>query len=57
MYHTEVPEELRGRGMAGQLAQAALDHASKESIKVKLTCSYLQHFVDKNDKYKHLVAK
>ena len=21
MYHTEVPEELRGRGMAGQLAQ------------------------------------
>jgi uncharacterized protein len=30
--HTEVPIELRGRGLGGQLAKAALDYASPRRI-------------------------
>ncbi|CAH3180775.1 unnamed protein product [Porites evermanni] len=46
MYHTQVPTELRGQGIAGQLAKAALDYAVNEDAKVKLTCTYLQKYVN-----------
>ena len=35
--------------------KAALDHAAHEKLRVHLTCSYLQYYVDKNPEYKHLV--
>ena len=35
--------------------KAALDHAAHEKLRVLLTCSYLQYYVDKNPEYKHLV--
>lgn len=45
MYHTGVPTEYRGQGIAGHLAKAALDYAVNQDAKVKLTCTYLQKYV------------
>jgi len=59
LYHTEVPSELRGRGIGKALAKGTLEHASNDSIKVKLTCSYLVNYMDKcaDPKYKKLLTK
>ena len=58
MYHTGVPEELRGRGIAKQLAIAAFDFAVDQKWTVTPSCSYLQKFVQEteNQDYKDRVA-
>ncbi len=38
--HTEVAPRLNGRGIAGALVQAALDHAQAQGLKVNPVCSY-----------------
>ncbi|TWI12071.1 GNAT family N-acetyltransferase [Aerolutibacter ruishenii] len=38
--HTIVPPAIGGRGIAGQLAQAAFDHARAKGLKVRPECSY-----------------
>jgi predicted GNAT family acetyltransferase len=45
--HTFVPEELRGRNIAGQLAAGAFDHARSEGLKVLPQCSYIAVYVER----------
>jgi len=45
-YHTEVPKEYRGRGLAGKLAREAFNHIIAEKATVTLSCTYLQKFCD-----------
>jgi len=40
LVHTEVPEALGGRGLGGQLVQAALRRAADEKLTVVPLCSY-----------------
>lgn len=47
MYHSEVPKELRGRGIGKALAKGALEKALENNMKVKLTCSYLIDYLEK----------
>ena len=51
MWHTEVPAECRGKGIAGILASKSIrDLASSNSSKtVILSCSYLQNYYKKNE--------
>ncbi len=39
--HTGVPESVGGRGIAGDLARAALDTARAQGWKVRPLCSYV----------------
>ncbi|CAH1789886.1 unnamed protein product, partial [Owenia fusiformis] len=48
MYHTLVPPEFRGKGVAKHLAKAAFDHAVKKDVSMRLTCSYLQKYAQDN---------
>ena len=41
MYHTFVPLELRGKGLAEKLCQSAFEYAKKSGLKVRPTCSYI----------------
>lgn len=43
--HTEVAPSLRGRGIAGELIQAALDHAQAHGLKVRPLCSYARAYM------------
>jgi len=55
LLHTEVPPELRGHGIAGQLARAALDHARAHGLRVKVKCPYVKAFLERHPEYQVLV--
>ena len=40
LIHTEVPEKLRGMGLASSLAETALDWAREHNFKVDITCPF-----------------
>lgn len=55
-YHTFVPPELRGKGIAEQITKAAFDYAEKNGFKVIPSCPYIARVVMKNDAWKKLVV-
>lgn len=54
--HTEVPESLRGQGIAAKLARAALDHARENQWKVVPACSFIEVYIKRNPEYQGLVV-
>jgi uncharacterized protein len=56
LWHTEVPPALRGRGLAGELAKAALEHARENQLRVDVICPTVAGFLEKNPEYKTLVS-
>ncbi|MBE7501142.1 MAG: N-acetyltransferase [Verrucomicrobiales bacterium] len=53
--HTWVPEELRGRGLAAQLAAAALTEARQRHWRILPRCSYVASFLRKHPEFSDLV--
>ena len=56
LLYTSVPEPLRGRGMANELAEMALDYAKEHRLKVDVVCPIVFHFITKHPEYKPLVG-
>lgn len=48
LLHTEVPAQLEGRGIAGQLATAALAFAAQNDLLVKPTCPYVRAWLKRH---------
>ena len=48
LVHTEVPPELAGNGIAGRLAQTALDDLRDRGLKVVAVCRYVRTYVDRH---------
>src|SRR5579885_144613 len=57
LIHTEVPQKLRGRGLAAQLAETALRYAREHKLKVDIICPYVKEYVEKHPEYGDLVMK
>ena len=55
--HTEVPEALRGKGMASALAQSALEWAREHQVKVDVICPYVAAYLKKHPEYSDLVIR
>jgi predicted GNAT family acetyltransferase len=55
--HTEVPEKLRGQGLASSLAETALKWARKDNLKVDIICPLAQEYVTKHPEYSDLVMR
>lgn len=55
--HTFVPPELGGRGLAGQLAKYALEHARANNLSVVPHCPFVRSYIERNPEYQKLVAK
>lgn len=53
--HTHVPESLRGRGLASELAETALNWARERNLKADIICPWVQKFVAQHPEYSHLV--
>lgn len=53
--HTFVPPELRGYGIAAQLARAALDWAREQKAVVVPQCSYIATYIERNPAYADLL--
>ena len=54
--HTIVPSAIGGRGIAGALVKAALDHARNEGWKVVPQCSYADTWMRRHPDYEGLRA-
>lgn len=55
--HTLVPGALRGRGIADQMAYAALEYARDNQFTVVPRCSFVQRYIQKHPEYQAMVAK
>lgn len=55
LIHTEVPEKLRGMGLASSLAETALQWAREKNLKVDIICPLVQDYVVKHPEYSDLV--
>lgn len=54
--HTIVPAELSGRGIASQLAHAALDDARIHHLRIRSQCSFIDYFINKTPQYQDLLV-
>ena len=54
--HTEVPEALSGRGLAGAIVKYGLDYAREKNLTVVPQCSYVAAFVKRHSEYQDLLA-
>jgi uncharacterized protein len=55
LIHTEVPEKLRGMGLASSLAEEALRWARDNNRKVDIICPVAQEYIAKHPEYSDLV--
>ena len=55
LYSTYVPAELRGRGIAAHLVEAGLKYAKKNSLQVIPSCSYVDVYIHRHEKYLKLL--
>ena len=53
--HTEVPEKLRGMGLASSLAETALRWAREKNLKVDIICPTVREYVANHPEYSDLV--
>jgi predicted GNAT family acetyltransferase len=54
--HTEVPEALSGRGLAGVIVKFALDNAREKNLTVVPQCAYVASYVKRHPEYEDLLA-
>ena len=48
IWHTEVPEHLRGKGIGGQLVQKALALAAEKGWSVEPICSFAKAYISQH---------
>lgn len=48
-HHTVVDEAYGGRGLAGILVEKALEDAAAQNLTVVPVCSYVAHWIEKNN--------
>jgi len=48
LIHTEVPEELEGRGLGGTLVVAAVDRAAREGLTVVPLCPFARGWLQRH---------
>ncbi len=54
-YKTYVPNELRGKGIAGKIVEAALNYARENNLKIIPTCSYVDTFIERHKNFEDLI--
>ncbi|TGJ98824.1 N-acetyltransferase [Leptospira langatensis] len=57
LYHTFVPSEFRGQGIASKLAEKALNEARKLGKKIIPNCSYVQTYLKRHPEFADLAIE
>ena len=55
--HTEIPESMRGSGVASTLAKTALDWAREHHMKVDVVCPFVFGFLQTHPEYSDLLLR
>ena len=48
LIHTEVPDELGGRGLGGRLVRAALERAKRDGLTIVPNCPFARDWLEKH---------
>ncbi len=56
-YKTYVPNELRGKGIAGKIVETALNYARENNLMIIPSCSYVETFIEHHPDYDKMVKK
>jgi predicted GNAT family acetyltransferase len=48
LVHTEVPDELSGRGLGGQLVAAAVESANAAGLAIDARCPFARSWLDRH---------
>jgi len=57
LIHTEVPKELGGRGLGGEIVRFALDFAQSNGLGVIAKCPFARGYIDRHQEYARLVVE
>ncbi len=55
--HTEVPDLMKGRGIAEKLARTGLDFARAQGLRVIALCPYVAAFIQRHSEYQDLLER
>ncbi len=55
-YHTEVPPEQEGRGIASTMSAFALEYAREQGLGVVPLCPFVEAYIRRHPEYKSLVV-
>jgi predicted GNAT family acetyltransferase len=56
IYHTEVPRQLRGRGIGAKLMRGVLAELRANNLKVVPRCSYVARFMREHPEFRDLLG-
>ncbi len=56
LWHTEVPRNMRGHGVAEQLAKSALEYARDNHLKVDVVCPIVAGYIERHPEYNDIVG-
>jgi predicted GNAT family acetyltransferase len=56
IWHTEVPDSLRGRGLATELVKSAFDYARANELRVDVICPIALHYLSEHPELRVLVG-
>jgi uncharacterized protein len=54
--HTEVPQELAGRGVGSALAKAGLKYAREQGLQVIPKCEFVANYIEKHSEFANLLG-
>jgi len=57
IYHTEVDEKLRGKGLGAELVKAAVDLARRDGKRIIATCPYAHKIIKRTPEYRGLLVE
>lgn len=57
LIHTEVPEELRGRGLASELTKTALQWARDHQMKVDVICPSVAGYLERHKEWEDVILR
>jgi predicted GNAT family acetyltransferase len=55
--HTEVPEQLRGKGIAAELVKHTLQYCRQNNLIVVPACAYVAKYIDKNPEWRDILSE
>lgn len=57
IWHTEVADGMRGKGIGLELVSAAFQYAKENSLRVDVICPYATRLIEKHPEFKPLTGR